>query len=57
MNYFGGYVGLGLELDLFKGRVTTGPEIYAFAGPLADRTEGDDGAYTATVAWHVILNF
>jgi len=53
-NFFGGYVGAGWEWDLFNGRVTTGPEVWAFAGY---PEKGSDWAWTATFAWHVLFNF
>ena len=54
VNYFGGYLGIGWEWDLFRGRVTTGPEIYAFGG---FPEQGDDWAVTGTFAWHFLVNF
>ena len=53
-NYFGGYVGVGWEWDLFGGCVTTGPEVWAWAGYPED---GADWGWTATVAWHFLFNF
>ena len=54
INYFGGYLGVGWEFDLFNGAITTGPEIFGFAG-FGDRDNAE--AYTATIAWHFLVNF
>lgn len=54
VNYFGGYLGIGYEFDLFNGAITTGPEVWGFAG-WGDRDSAE--AYTATVAWHFLVNF
>ena len=54
VNYFGGYLGIGYEFDLFNGAVTTGPEIFGFAG-VGDRSDAE--AYTATIAWNFLVNF
>lgn len=53
-NYYGGFFGVGWEFDLFKGRITTGPEVYAFAGY---PEEGDEWTWTGTFAWHFLVNF
>ncbi len=51
-NSFGGYVGVGLETDLFKGRITTGPEFRFFAGA----GEGGEALIAPIIIWHVLVN-
>jgi hypothetical protein len=52
-DYYGGYVGLGYEWDLFDCCITTGPEVQLFAGV---RPSGSGWAIAPSLMWHVLFN-
>jgi hypothetical protein len=50
---FGGYAGIGLETDLFGGRITTGPEVRwgSYISP-----EGGAANHVPMILWHFVVN-
>jgi hypothetical protein len=50
---FGGYAGLGLESDVWSGRVTMGPELRFFVGA---GTNDSDLVFAPMFIWHFVVN-
>ena len=53
-DYFGGYVGVGLEFDINR-RWSTGPEIMGYAG--VDLSNTDQTAFMGMLWWHLNYKF